>query len=56
MDEANIRAIPKWEAPRKVTELQSFLGLANYYYKFISFYSTKPALLRKLLKKNKSWV
>uniref|UniRef100_A0A3Q7EB66 Reverse transcriptase domain-containing protein n=1 Tax=Solanum lycopersicum TaxID=4081 RepID=A0A3Q7EB66_SOLLC len=27
MDEAKIRAIQEWEAPKKVTELRSFLGL-----------------------------
>ncbi|XP_015078182.1 uncharacterized protein LOC107021988 [Solanum pennellii] len=31
MDETKIRAIQEWEAPTQVTELQSFLGLANYY-------------------------
>ena len=31
MDEAKIRAIQEWEAPKKVTELRSFLGLVNYH-------------------------
>ncbi|MCF8701922.1 retroviral-like aspartic protease family protein, partial [Corynebacterium sp. MC-10] len=56
MDKAKVRAIMEWEAPTKVTELRSFLGLANYYRRFISGYSAKAAPLTELLKKNKPWV
>ncbi|KAE8692579.1 hypothetical protein F3Y22_tig00110831pilonHSYRG00022 [Hibiscus syriacus] len=31
MDRDKIRAIDEWKVPTKVTELRSFLGLANYY-------------------------
>ena len=31
IDLEKVRAIQEWEAPTKVTELRSFLGLANYY-------------------------
>lgn len=56
MDKAKIRAIEEWEAPTKVTMLRSFVGLANYYRRFISGYSDKAASLTELLKKNKPWV
>uniref|UniRef100_A0A3Q7I3W4 Reverse transcriptase domain-containing protein n=1 Tax=Solanum lycopersicum TaxID=4081 RepID=A0A3Q7I3W4_SOLLC len=56
MDEEKVKAIQDWKAPTKVTELHSFIGLANYYRKFISGYSTKVAPLTELLKKNKPWV
>ncbi|XP_055814145.1 uncharacterized protein LOC129883530 [Solanum dulcamara] len=56
MDEAKVRAIKEWKAPTKVTKLRSFLGLANYYRRFISAYSAKSAPLTELLKKNKPWV
>ncbi|XP_070007039.1 uncharacterized mitochondrial protein AtMg00860-like [Nicotiana sylvestris] len=56
MDEAKVHAIQEWEAPIKVTELRSFLGLVNYYRQFISGYLAKAAPLTELLKRNKPWV
>ncbi|KAG8472559.1 hypothetical protein CXB51_034508 [Gossypium anomalum] len=52
VDESKIRAIVDWELPTKVTELRYFLGLANYYWRFIEGYSkiTKPLI--DLLKKD----
>uniref|UniRef100_A0A803Q628 Integrase catalytic domain-containing protein n=1 Tax=Cannabis sativa TaxID=3483 RepID=A0A803Q628_CANSA len=41
MDEGNIKAIMDWPIPTKVAELRSFLGLANYYRKFIKGYSKR---------------
>ncbi|KAI3451352.1 hypothetical protein Pfo_008017 [Paulownia fortunei] len=55
MDGAKIRAIVEWEAPTKVTGLWSFLGLVNYYRRFIQGYSAWVAPLMDLLKKGKIW-
>ncbi|XP_016172403.1 uncharacterized protein LOC107614784 [Arachis ipaensis] len=49
-----VKAIKEWELPNKVSELRSFLGLANYYRRFIKGYSAKAASLTDLLKKNHS--
>ncbi|CAA0831752.1 Uncharacterized mitochondrial protein AtMg00860 [Striga hermonthica] len=46
----------EWEAPTKVTELRSFLGLVNCYRRFIQGYSSRAAPLTNLLKKGKPWV
>lgn len=35
MDTRKGKAIVDWPAPTKVAELRSFLGLANYYRKFL---------------------
>lgn len=50
MDSKKIQAIVDWPAPRKVTELWFFLGLKNYYRRFIEGYSRKEAMLTDLLK------
>lgn len=55
MDKSKIQAINEWEAPTKVPELRSFLGLVNYYRRFIKGYSQVAAPLTDLLKKEKKW-
>uniref|UniRef100_A0A3Q7FQK4 Reverse transcriptase domain-containing protein n=1 Tax=Solanum lycopersicum TaxID=4081 RepID=A0A3Q7FQK4_SOLLC len=55
MDSDKIAAINNWEAPTKVPELRSFLGLANYYRRFIFNYSAIAAPLTDLLKKDRAW-
>ena len=56
MDGAKVKAIQEWEPPTKVTELRSFLGLVNYYRRFIMGYSAIASPLTDLLKKNKAWM
>ena len=55
MDPKKIQAIGSWQAPRNVSELRSFLGLANYYRRFIKGYSEVASPLTDLLKKDKKW-
>ena len=56
MDKPKVQAILDWEPPKRVTELRSFLGLVNYYRRFIQSYSSKASPLTDFLKKNKPWV
>ena len=56
MDPKKVEAIVTWQPPIKVTELRSFLGLANYYRKFITGYSKRASPLIDLLKKDAKWV
>ncbi|PKI61275.1 hypothetical protein CRG98_018339 [Punica granatum] len=47
--------IMEWKSPTNVTELRSFLGLANYYRRFIKSYSSITVPLMDLLKKARAW-
>ena len=55
MDDSKVKAIQEWDPPTKIPQLSFFLGLANYYQRFIKGYSTRVAPLTNLLKKNKAW-
>jgi hypothetical protein len=55
MDPSKIRDVPSWNTPASVTDIQSFLGLARYYQRFIKGFSkiTKPMV--ELLGKDKKF-
>ena len=40
VDPAKIDAVIKWERPKNVTEIRSFLGLACYYRRFVQGFSS----------------
>ncbi|XP_053619708.1 uncharacterized protein K02A2.6-like [Plodia interpunctella] len=54
-DKKKIRAIVDAPQPKDVTQLKSFLGLVNYYGKFIPKLSTILHPLHQLLRKNVDW-
>ena len=55
MDESKIKVIQDWPAPRKVKEVQSFLGFANFYRRFIAHYSKITVPLTRLTRKSAPW-
>lgn len=58
MDEGKVPAVLKWPLPKSVKDLQRFLGLANYYRRFILNFSQVAAALTSLLmghKKKLAW-
>ena len=50
-----VRAIKEAPQPRNITELRSFLGIINYYGKFMPDLSTKLSPLYLLLNKSQKW-
>jgi len=50
-----LRAVSELLSPSKVSELKTFLGLVNYYAKFLPDLATRLALLYKLLKHEEPW-
>lgn len=55
MDQTKVTAIDRWLVPKGFTQLQSFLGLVNYYQKFIRSFSWIMALLTDQFKKDWPW-
>ena len=53
--DVKVKAIVDAPAPRNVTELRSFLGLVNYYGKFLPDLATTLSPLYSLLQKQKRW-
>lgn len=51
-DERLIKTIQNYPRPKTVKQIQSFLGLANYYRKFIKGFSNIAAPMNNLLKKD----
>ena len=51
MDPAKVPAILEWPSPKNIKEVQSFMGLANFYRKFILHYSSLITPLTSLTRK-----
>ena len=51
-----IEAIKSWEPPNSVTQVQSFLGLCNYYRRFVKDFSVIASPLTDLTKKSTEFV
>ena len=50
-----VKAVANLPTPSKVSELKTFLGLVNYYAKFLPDLATRLAPLYKLLKQDEAW-
>ena len=57
VDPSKIDTVLKWERPRTVTEVRSFLGLAGYYRRFVEGFSKMVSPLTQLTRKDQpfSW-
>ena len=56
MDESKVQVIQDWLTPQKVKDVQSFLGFANFYRRFIANYSDMSVPLNRLTRKGVKWV
>jgi hypothetical protein len=56
MDPAKVAAIRDWATPKSAFDIQVFLGLANFYRRFVKNYSKIATPLTSLLKKNSVFI
>ena len=52
VESKKIEVVVEWKPPRNVTEVSSFLGLADYYRRFVKGFSMTAAPMTRLLQKN----
>lgn len=55
MDRSKIAVIESWPTPRNVRDVQSFLGFANFYRRFIPTYSDLTVHLTRTTRKDRPW-
>jgi len=55
MSDAKVKTIQEWPEPKKVKDIQFFLGFANFYRRFIFNYSDIVILLTRLTSKDTPW-
>ena len=55
MEEGKVKGVLEWPTPKCVKDVQKFLGLANYYRRFIEGFATVARPLHDLVKKDKKW-
>jgi hypothetical protein len=55
MDQNKVKAVLEWPDPKNVKELQSLLGFANFYRRFIKNFSKMVTPLTTLTRKDATW-
>jgi len=55
MQKEKVEGVLNWPTPKNVKEVQKFLGLANYYRKFIKNFARIAAPLHVLVRKKQKW-
>ena len=53
MEEGKVKGVTEWPAPKYVKDVQKFLGLANYYCRFIEGFASIAKPLYDVVKKDK---
>jgi len=55
MEKEKVRGVLEWPTPKCVKDVQKFLGLVNYYRRFIQGFASIARLLHNMVKKDRKW-
>jgi len=55
MEKEKVKEVTNWPMPQCVKDVQKFLGLANYYWRFIKDFAKIAKPLHQLVRKNEKW-
>ena len=55
MEEDKMTGVLNWPVPRTVRDVRKFLGLANYYRRFMKDFTKIAQLLNNLTRKKEKW-
>jgi len=55
MEKEKVKGVLEWPTPKCVKDVQKFLGLANYYHRFIEGFAMVARPLHDMVKKDKKW-
>ncbi len=55
MEKVKVKGVLEWLTPQYVKDIQKFLGLANYYCRFIQGFASIARLLHDMVKKDRKW-
>jgi len=55
MEENKVVGVLNWPIPKTVRDIRKFLGLANYYRRFVKDFAKLTQPLNNLMKKEKKW-
>jgi len=55
IEEEKVKGVLEWPIPKCIKDVQKFLGLANYYHRFIEGFASVARPLHNMVKKDKKW-
>jgi len=55
IEKEKVKGVLEWPTPKYVKDIQKFLGLVNYYRRFIKDFALIARLLHDMVKKDKKW-
>jgi len=55
MEKEKVQGVIEWPMPKSVKDVQKFLGLANYYRRFVKDFAKIAKLLHEMMRKEMKW-